>query len=763
MDLEADSLATNTWTLAPNVTDGARFAGSSTNAGSLLSTNDRQQVWVTPGMTTGIYTIEVCADDYSGCCTTGLLTVVDIKWREEGSTDIITCLNDDDDNGTNGPDLAESSIVTNENNLREFAFDFDTNLVSEGVITVSAVDNSRVEFWLDAEKAAPVPAGGWDLANTTPPTSVWVEAVAVSSANNDTEIEVKYAVDNIECSSIVPLTIIDVEEIMINSTSQYDSAPIPLGGYLDLVSDIVPALSPPRALTWSIVTNDCGVNVSLISSSGPNARVHVDAGSSNGWFTLRAADSSVDDCDREVEIYVGCASCPQGSCTRAAQGFFELGSLVARFGLGQSTVDGTDAGSLALKATTMSPQLVNPNLLKLNSLDPDVELLRDANHQLRQIRAHQVLADIQVVHDYRYDIVYYYDADVLALNGEGLYNIDGEAEPVASFRIENPDGAAAHNRLTITEDRGGILTEYAYVFDAGTGWSLSRGNGLQNVTESETTNGLDRVITRTIADSNGVVVARTETTVHTFPRGEEATQRIVDPNGAALTTTFVYYEDAGSSGSYGQIKSQTNPDGSWRRWTYDASGRISKIYSPWLDSPIDAPDGEVRITEHDYTAVDSNDPGPDTIAFHSPRTVVQKIENIIVSRRWHAYYTNGSHERVEITERDADQDDGDYGNSANLRTVRTNYPAASMDEASRGKVKTIVSPDGRMQSYVYAWGQFDDVSRTFTPGSGDDLQSIVVQGTISSPLGVASKTTRDVTYTDGTGNPVYNETWVYTG
>jgi len=63
---------------------------------------------------------------------------------------------------------------------------------------------------------------------------------------------------------------------------------------------------------------------------------------------------------------------------------------------------------------------------------------------------------------------------------------------------------------------------------------------------------------------------------HYFSFGRRLILEAEDPDGAALTTTWGYYDDPTDTGSYGQLKQIVNANGSWTRYYYDDQGRPAK-------------------------------------------------------------------------------------------------------------------------------------------------------------------------------------------
>ncbi|MCP4624470.1 MAG: hypothetical protein GY850_13225, partial [bacterium] len=84
-----------------------------------------------------------------------------------------------------------------------------------------------------------------------------------------------------------------------------------------------------------------------------------------------------------------------------------------------------------------------------------------------------------------------------------------------------------------------------------------------------------------------------------------------------------------------------------------------------------------------------------------------------------------------------------------------------------GRVKSVAHPDGRLDTYTYETGVFtpraNPALSRFTPGQGADVRETVTYGTISSPAGVANKTTREITIENELGSQLFSETLVFDG
>src|SRR5262249_40531630 len=143
-------------------------------------------------------------------------------------------------------------------------------------------------------------------------------------------------------------------------------------------------------------------------------------------------------------------------------------------------------------------------------------------------------------------------------------------------------------------------------------------------------------------------------------------------NGPNLTTSLGYYAPA--NGQPGLLNWVVGPDGTWRWFTYDSSGRVTAEYGPGDGEPFANPPtlSAAHAMLYDYNSVD---PAVDnlTIAPRRPRTVTERLGGIDVAKTLYAYWQDGSGRRVSVTERCATPTAA-YGGTANFRTVVINRP-----------------------------------------------------------------------------------------
>ena len=210
----------------------------------------------------------------------------------------------------------------------------------------------------------------------------------------------------------------------------------------------------------------------------------------------------------------------------------------------------------------------------------------------------------------------------------------------------------------------------------------------------------------------------------------------------------------GNDAAKGRVRSELSPDGAWTMYSYDATGRVETVVSPFGDSSPVLDDrhavigynGVVRKTTYSYEPVDARDSG--TILEDEPRAVVESVGSDAsgwteVSRRYAAHFVDGGN-RFEVSERVASPGAA-YGADGNLRTMSSYI----WNRRGAGRPVRREMPDGLVKTWAY----------NFTPSN------IVVE-TMTVPLsatnGIPFKTTIERTIEDLRGDVLREETYVVT-
>lgn len=355
---------------------------------------------------------------------------------------------------------------------------------------------------------------------------------------------------------------------------------------------------------------------------------------------------------------------------------------------------------------------------------------------------------------------------------DGCYELSGT--PYAKYVISKTDGDI--NNLRVTKYAGESATaRYDYTYTpASSAWALTTSDGSGNSGRSESLEKVDlgdgnRQETTTVSNGDGATLVYKErrtyaTVVRDGASIEAMTSKQVDPDGANLTTTWTYYttgDDDEDHARSGRIKSVQNPDGSWVMYDYDWQGFPTVENHSWLDDamPTAADDaGAGRRTVYDYMPVDDND----SWEYPSrPRTVTEYIHETVVARTFHVYSWSEYFGRMEIVQQDTDVAGGSgYGDPRNLTTTTVYY---GWDVPTPDRVFMVQYPDGRLDTYDYAIGGYDQVMHAFDPAGTGCMQTTITHGTVESPDGVALKTTQEVRLVDDLGPVWLEETKVCTG
>ncbi|MBI5843626.1 MAG: Ig-like domain-containing protein [Deltaproteobacteria bacterium] len=537
-------------------------------------------------------------------------------------------------------------------------------------------------------------------------------------------------------------------------------------------------------VVWSIVEtghNDKSAPVRRqLHPNGDTCVVSVDKESGSGWILLRAANADIPSCYMDRLITIGCQACTTGCAEKVPGSCDASNSCVSvRFNMGRAG-EGLSAGELYIHSLSPDPGMATPYGLNFTPMADGVEVLYGQTGEIRQILAPETFVEVVDVYykdgeavvyykeavngedivkfdRHAYELRFYSPSAVGPMGTDGLYTVNSGAIPIKSWIVSDPDKDGTS--LSITENgTGNRVYSYAWI-ETAQDWTLTSGNGLRVDAKANSidANG-DRILTETTSGAAGAPSV-TKTWFHKYPWGEEPVKIVTDPDGFALTETITYYWEDPSAPGYGRIKSRTQPDGSWVAYQYDEHGRVTREFRPWLSGGVSFDRLTTRAVSYSYSPVDA----AETItpeSFWEPRVITETVLGKVTGKTFSARLIASDGAITEISEQ-AWAGYAVYGDSHNLRTVTTYYPEAE-GEAQSGKLKSVLSPDGRLTTYAYDYGSFDGVS-AFTVGGGLYLRTSVTHGTESSPAGIAGKTTREVSVDTPTGVSVYSETEVYDG
>lgn len=412
-----------------------------------------------------------------------------------------------------------------------------------------------------------------------------------------------------------------------------------------------------------------------------------------------------------------------GACGRLEPGSSggSNGSVDKVFHLGNSP-DGNYVGSVAIKSEVISERLYEPLALQLRAVEsPDLVKITE-NDAIRQVLAAESFVDVVTVDDHTFEIRFYLPSQAGAFDAQtGLYPITGQ--PYVTHRVENPDATPA-GKLLFSEIRGSSVKETLYEFtgdsEDGT-MTMSTGNGLRVEELVKDTAGTTITETRTIKDASAATVSVTSEVYEDYPFGQKLVSRVLDPDGAALTTTNVYYDNEVSDGtSYGLLKETYAPSGRWTHFMYDADGRVTETFSQFLNLGSNGGGSSNRKTLHTY------DDAPTAPGMTKLVTTVNTLQDQEFSRSYEATFG------TEVVDGDtvetrwfirAAASGAAWDATGNLVTKRRTF----IDGPFNGSLVSELRADGTLTTNTYV----DDgthLTTTMLDGAADVTGTSVVSG-----------------------------------
>lgn len=423
--------------------------------------------------------------------------------------------------------------------------------------------------------------------------------------------------------------------------------------------------------------------------------------------------------------------------------------------------DGRSAENIVIRENVLSSSIFTPAAL-IYSPPPratDIEVIRNGDGSLRQLKSRQSLTDIIVINSVEYDLRFY-SLDQVGAKADGVYIVTGS--PDVTWKIKNPEPANL-NRLQISKLQNGVTSINEYIRDTvNNSWALNQ-NGLRvtsKTTVTDSTTG-DRVETSTVKDNNNRIASKVARTYHSFTWGEELIKEVSDPDGVALLTKYSYYEDSGEAGKYRKLKSLTKPDGSWEKYDYDSHGNKILLLRPWKDLPLAvATEENSHVTKTYFT----NSDGIKLSVF--PRVVdsiEEKIGGVLVHKTTYDRESVTVNGQPAVTVVETSYSSATSGQTSSVTT----YDAAAAPLFAE-KPAHMISADGRKDTYSYEKGNFlanpNPALSSFTADEdGVTSRATTIHGTSSSPGGIAFKTTKEVTIRDERGHELLQETYIYNG
>lgn len=349
------------------------------------------------------------------------------------------------------------------------------------------------------------------------------------------------------------------------------------------------------------------------------------------------------------------------------------------------------------------------------------------------------------------------------------------------------------NQLKITETEGTVSRASELTLTSGDyasgvySWTLQEGDNSSHwrTTTHTCTQGTDTrddiAIVRT-GETTGTIVAKTKYHYVNQSWGDYAvTQIIDDPDGAALTRSFVYYSTAPTGGSeaergnFRRIKVATDPTGNWAAFRYyddwNRRGQLKYEQRPFVDLPASAP-ATIDPTSATSGQVVFRDYGVDWNG-RSTRLILQQVTtNSVVTAK--STFTYGDivgfgWPRETVTQTS-------YRDSTNTQIDYREFFRGDAGFDLPYKPYISKPANGTQTSMASDIGAYDSATGVFSYNSSNThRRDIVVHGSASvgqysNNLGTQpfypvylspNQSTLEATIRDKRGLPVRTEQWVY--
>lgn len=410
---------------------------------------------------------------------------------------------------------------------------------------------------------------------------------------------------------------------------------------------------------------------------------------------------------------------------------------------------------------------------------------------LRQVYAHEALADIVPLSTTSYEIRFYARASV---SGSGFPYDLSSAAPFVVYLIEKPSGTTNKIRITsktydasgypssplrtaVTDlERTGTWPAYTWTTNE---WNVSGQSQLvQDVRTGAsdffvndqnygytTSYVLQNPMTSTVAEEGA-------NSYKMFGWGEELISTRRGSTSAGLTTTFDYYTDGGDPDSYAHLKSIASSTGAWEAYEYYGAGEGSttygglRIHRPYLNSPSSVPSNLAANTSGIITKYWYDDPAKIPLRLTS---VLTTTDGTTTNRTEFAYYdpstfTANGWQAIRTTRDDYPES----SSSKKLTTITRHYRQSYVNDGLvSGQILSIEKPDGSKTAFVYqrgTWsgGAFSNDSSALGSISAKASQTVVIHGTVN-PSGANSLTSYNSYSLVTSGDSVTDSFYVISG
>lgn len=433
----------------------------------------------------------------------------------------------------------------------------------------------------------------------------------------------------------------------------------------------------------------------------------------------------------------------------------QIGSLTWEMSLG-SLQRSQSLGRLIYSAEVLDANSLSPARISLAEGSDPVLILRDAQDNLRQIEMTDHLVDLTQSGGEL--LISVFAASQIAGFNDGVYLTSGA--PILTWAITSPDGLGSI-RFTKSEGSGTEVHTASWQGTAGVSgvMTISRfgGKWKEERTYALAGGGTQRI--ETVAQyKNNVLQHKVREVYQQFNNWgqpgevfEAMVQKVEDPDGQALITTFEYWDTTALPGNL--LFRATYPDGfqQWMPTRVGLGGGSPPVYS----------DGELlRSVETYKDQAPASGVGRMTYTenvFVSATNLIQKTTTTI----------NGS--QVGYREIHHDFSTGYWvqqiyslADESGQFTYKEKWLNASTKEPL-----FILETDGTSKDYFYSLGYWDTAAQTFGAVSGSGRirakRITITHGTTQATGGIANRTLIDRIIVDQFGRTLVQESYVNTG
>lgn len=493
--------------------------------------------------------------------------------------------------------------------------------------------------------------------------------------------------------------------------------PMPADGMSTINASLTSTSTLTAPISWSIDSPDLGA--SIIYQDDGMATIR--AGTTNGTITVRACG---DGCCITANLDLVAEDSDPDSCGTCGDGEDDTRRFI--FGRGQSFLNDVDlrmslgnssaansAGLLQVLANYPTNLSYSPKDLMYSFKRDDVHVIRDANGDIRQVRAPQGLADVVVSNETAYAVNFYIGTNVGIQKG-WLYLTN--SSPYNKWIIENPDPATT-NRLKITESPSGesqVVYEYTWLTN---GWQLDSASGLRVQTKNSawTTNAgtVYRTDTLAVRQGTNAILAQRSRKYEVRSTNEVLLEEISGTGSTARTNTYSYYSD-------NLLQQKTRADGSWEHYLYDNRKRPTNIFSAFGTQGPTTNKNLCKLIEHDYSTNAVSGSGDNgLLSPGSPRLITEYLLGQTSGRRFQVFLPGETRDIVCLST------NASYTDASNLVTVTTTYTNGYFF----GDTKSVLRPDGTMEFFYYDHASDGHTTNTVVSGQPNSERTAILDGT----------------------------------